>query len=106
MLRLAVVTLAVVLAGNCAVARPAVARQEGDQATLQAVVEAAREVFRLSDERKYNALYDLIHPDAHAVIPREVVLDAFAESDAEADADAATQAGEAQVVDVRFGDWT
>lgn len=107
MQRFAVLALVVVfVVGNVAAARPTLARQEVDQATVQAAVEAAREVFRLTDERKYNALYDLIHPDAHAVIPRQVVLDAFSQSDAEADADAATQAGEAQIVDVRFGDWT
>lgn len=107
MQRFAVLMLAVVVAiGNVLAARPTLARQEVDQATVQAVVEAARQVFQVTEDRTYNALYDLIHPDAHAVIPREVVLGAFAESDAAADADTASQVGEAQVVDVQFGDWT
>src|SRR5215213_74005 len=95
-----------VVLGNAAAARPARAGEDVDQAIVQAVVDAARQVFQVTEDRKYNALYDLIHPDAHAVIPREAVIGAFAESDAAADADAATQVGEAQVVDVQFGDWT
>ena len=31
---------------------------------------SAGEILRLAYERKFNAMYDRIHPDAHAVVPR------------------------------------
>ena len=37
----------------------------------------AKEIFRLADNGDFNAMYDLIHPDARAVIPRNVAVNTF-----------------------------
>jgi predicted metalloprotease len=60
----------------------------------------AKQIFRLADQERYNAMYDLIHPDAHAVVPRVVAVNTFQELYALA------EAGRAEVVDVSIGSWT
>jgi hypothetical protein len=60
----------------------------------------AKQIFQLADQEKYNAMYDLIHPDAHAVVPRVVAVNAFKEL-----YDLA-EAGRAQVTDVTMRPWT
>ena len=60
----------------------------------------ARQIFRLADQERYNAMYDLIHPDAHAVVPRVVAVNTFQELYALA------EVGRAEVTDVSLGPWT
>jgi predicted metalloprotease len=61
---------------------------------------AAQEILRLAAERKFNAMYDRIHPDAHAIIPRAVAVGTFEE------VYSLVQAGQAKITDVQFGKWT
>ena len=60
----------------------------------------AKQIFQMADREQYNAMYDLIHPDAHAVVPRVVAVNAFKELYALA------EAGRAEVTDVTIGPWT
>jgi predicted metalloprotease len=60
----------------------------------------AEEIFRLAYERKFNAMYDRIHPDAHAVVPRAAAVGTFEE------VYAIVQAGQSEITDVQFGSWT
>lgn len=60
----------------------------------------AEEIFRLADQEKFNAMYDLIHPDAHAVVPRVVAVNTFKELYALA------EAGRSRVTGVEMGPWT
>ena len=46
----------------------------------------AEEIFQLADQGKFNAMYDLIHPDAHEIVPRTVAVNTFRELYALADA--------------------
>lgn len=74
-----------------------------DQDVQRDIVEAgttAEELFALAADRKFNALYDRIHPDAQAVVPRAAAVGAFTEIYA------AAQAGRAEVRDVQIGQWT
>ena len=41
------------------------------------VLARAREIFRLADNGDFNAMYDLIHPDARAIIPRVAAVNTF-----------------------------
>ena len=41
-----------------------------EQQDIKDATDRAEEIFALTDQKKYNAMYDLIHPDAHAVVPR------------------------------------
>jgi predicted metalloprotease len=62
--------------------------------------EAAREFSRLEAERDFNALYDLMHPDARAVVPRTAVVgwyEAFFVN---------RETGELTVNEVVFEPWT
>lgn len=59
----------------------------------------AEELFGLAAAGDFNALFDRIHPDAQAVIPRSVGIQAFQELYALA------QPGRAEIVDVRIGSW-
>ncbi len=60
----------------------------------------AAEILRLAGERKFNAMYDSMHPDAMAVVPRAAAVGAFTGVYQEA------QAGQAQITGVRMGPWT
>ena len=62
--------------------------------------DAAYAFFDLAVAGQYNALYDVIHPDAHAVVPRVVATGAFEEIYATAQPDLAV------VIDVQIGPWT
>jgi predicted metalloprotease len=76
---------------------PGVADEQDDIADAAA---RARQIFRLADQERYNTMYDLIHPDAHAVVPRVVAVNALQELYALADV------GRAEVSDVTMGPWT
>ncbi len=66
----------------------------------RSAADAAYAFFELAAAGQYNALYDVIHPDAHAVIPRVVATGAFEEIYALA------QPARAVVIDVQLGPWT
>jgi predicted metalloprotease len=60
----------------------------------------ATEILRLAAERKFNAMYDYMHPDAMAVVPRAAAVGTFTDVYEEA------QAGQAQITGVEMGPWT
>ncbi len=60
----------------------------------------AEELFGLAAAGGFNALYDRIHPDAHAVIPRVVAVRSFEEIYGQ------TQAGQAEIIGAQLGEWT
>jgi hypothetical protein len=77
------------------------AAQEPDGNRDRAIAAAtAAEILRLAGERKFNAMYDYIHPDAMAVVPRAAAVGAFSAIYEEA------QAGQAQIVGVEMVPWT
>jgi predicted metalloprotease len=81
-------------------AAPGAARAQDEERDLAEAVATADEILRLAYERKFNAMYDRIHPDAHAVVPRATAIGAFEDIYAE------TQAGRGEVVDARLTEWT
>jgi predicted metalloprotease len=60
----------------------------------------AGEILRMAGERKFNAMYDFMHPDAMAVVPRAAAVGVFTDVYQEA------QAGQAQITGVEMGPWT
>ena len=66
----------------------------------RSAADAAYAFLDLAGEGQFNALYDVIHPDVHAVVPRVVATRAFEEIYALA------EPGLATVVDVQIGPWT
>jgi predicted metalloprotease len=73
--------------------------QDGNRDVAEAAA-TADELFRLAADRKFNALYDRIHPDAHAVVPRAVAVGVFEDVYSQA------QAGRAQIVGAEMVTWT
>ncbi len=73
---------------------------QDQEADLREAVATAEEIFLLAAEGKYNAMYDRIHPDAHAVVPRAAAVGTFTELYAIA------QAGRSQITDARLVSWT
>src|SRR5215213_9320150 len=78
---LKLVCLLVVLAprGSLASASPPESRELAAVLTqaddpIAAAAETARELSRLEAEREFDALYDRMHPDARAVVPRSAVV--------------------------------
>ncbi len=71
-----------------------------EQADIAAARARAEEIFTLAEQKKFNAMYDLIHPDAHAVVPRAVAVNTFEELYAYA------QAGRSEITDVEMISWT
>ncbi|MDQ2683832.1 MAG: neutral zinc metallopeptidase [Chloroflexota bacterium] len=67
---------------------------------IAAATERAEEIFDLAADEKFNAMYDLIHPDAHAIVPRVVAVNAFQEIYSY------VQAGRAEIRDVEMISWT
>ncbi len=65
-----------------------------------AAVAAAEQILRLAVDRQFNALYDFIHPDAAAIIPRGAAIAAFTEIYD------STNVGDATLVSVEMGPWT
>jgi predicted metalloprotease len=76
---------------------PVAADEEQD---IAAATARAKQIFRLANQERYNAMYDLIHPDAHAVVPRVVAVNTFQELYALADV------GRAEITEVTMGPWT
>lgn len=68
-----------------------------DRATAAAT---AAEILRLAGERKFNSMYDYMHPDAMAVVPRAAAVGTFT------DVYEVVQAGQAQIVGVEMTPWT
>jgi predicted metalloprotease len=60
----------------------------------------ASEILRMAGERKFNAMYDSMHPDAMAVVPRAAAVGTFTDVYEEA------QAGQAQIIAVEMVPWT
>jgi hypothetical protein len=78
--------------------RPVTAQDDAqDRANASA---AAQQIFQLAADRNFNAMYDLIHPDAHAVVPREAAIGAFQ------DIYTKYQASQSQIVGVKIVQWT
>src|SRR5215216_1365125 len=89
------------LVSLCAgLSRDIVSGQEDPERDHREASFAAEEIFRLADERKFNAMYDRIHPDAHAVVPRVAAVGTFEEIYA------ITQAKRSKILEVEFGSWT
>ncbi len=76
------------------------ARGQMVEADIAEAATTAEELFRLAADRRFNALYDRIHPDAQAIVPRAAAVGAFT------DIYAAAQAGRAEILDVHIGSWT
>lgn len=55
------------------------AQAQNTDADQQAAVQAATRILTLAVNRQFNAMYDLIHPDAMSVIPRVAAVGAFTE---------------------------
>jgi hypothetical protein len=68
-----VLAVLVVLGGTVSSLVPPAAAQPAEQDVLEAAAVAV-ELSRFEASGSFNALYDRIHPDAHAVIPRAAVL--------------------------------
>ena len=84
-----------------ALAPRAAAQSAGDPNRDRANAAAtAAEILRMAGERKFNAMYDFMHPDAMAVVPRAAAVGVFTETYEEA------QAGQAQIVAVEMVPWT
>ena len=60
----------------------------------------ASEILRMAGERKFNTMYDYMHPDAMAVVPRAAAVGTFTEIYEEA------QAGQAQITGAEMVPWT
>src|SRR5688500_20150588 len=98
---LSVCIVAVTLLAPGATMRGA-AQEPGDDVNRDRANAAATatEILRLAGERKFNAMYDYMHPDAMAVVPRAAAVGVFTDVYAEA------QAGQAQVVGGEMVRWT
>lgn len=100
MRRMVVVALLALIAFTNLPLSTAAALQDDSERDRREATFTAEEIFRLAAERKFNAMYDRIHPDAHAVIPRAAAVGTFEE------VYAITQAGRSEIIDVQFGSWT
>jgi hypothetical protein len=76
------------------------AAAQDDDRDLREATFTAQEILRLAYERKFNAMYDRIHPDAHEVVPRAAAIGVFKAAYAE------TNAGEATVTGSKLVAWT
>ena len=97
---LAVVLGTVLTVGGVGQAPPSSPDAQADAEAAAQAGARAEELFGLAAARDFNALYDLIHPDARAVVPRAAAIRAFEEIYALA------RAGEAEVRGVQIGSWT
>ena len=80
---------------------PEVSAQERDVNRDRANASAtAAEILRMASDRKFNTMYDFMHPDAMAVVPRAAAVGVFTDVYQEA------QAGQAQIVGVEMTPWT
>ncbi len=98
--RLMVVILAIGFAFGGLASAPVAAGAQDDTQASAAAQAAAQQIFQLAASGDFNALYDRIHPDAHAVIPRVVAVQSFEEIYK------ALRPGSAKITGVKIGDWT
>jgi hypothetical protein len=77
-----------------------VAIGQRDNPDAEAAAAAARALSRLEAEGDFDALYDRMHPDAQAIIPREAVVGWYGEYLAD------KETAELTVTDIQFVDWT
>ena len=98
---LSVFIVAVTLLAPGATMRGA-AQEPGDDVNRDRANAAATatEILRLAGERKFNTMYDYMHPDAMAVVPRAAAVGTFTDVYTEA------QAGQAQITGVEMVPWT
>jgi uncharacterized protein len=73
---------------------------QNDAADRALAAATAQQIFQLAADRNFNAMYDQIHPDAHAVVPRAAAVGAFQAIYSK------YQAGKAQIVGVKIVQWT
>ena len=100
MVRLRCVVLIFVLALSYGFVPPPAAGAQDEQRDAREARFTAEEILRLAADRKFNAMYDRIHPDAQAVVPRAAAVGTFERIYA------AAQAGQATVTGVAIGEWT
>ena len=79
---------------------PLAASAQNAERDQREAVATAEEIFRLAEDRKFNAMFDRIHPDAHAVVPRAAAVGAFEEIYG------AAQAGQFTILGVELVEWT
>jgi predicted metalloprotease len=82
-----------------ATSMPIVARADTTQDSKDALAQA-RKIFRLADDGDFNAMYDLIHPDARELIPRITAVNTFQAIYG------AEGVGRGVPTGVEFGSWT
>jgi uncharacterized protein len=73
---------------------------QSEEDDLREATATAHEIFLLAADKKYNAMYDRIHPDAHEVVPRAAAVGTFTELYAVA------QAGKSEIVGGQMVSWT
>lgn len=78
----------------------ATAAAQDDARDLREATFTAQEILSLASQRKFNAMYDRIHPDAQAVIPRAAAVGTFDELYGK------YQVGEATMGDAKIVAWT
>jgi predicted metalloprotease len=79
---------------------PAPAQERDGNRDRANAVATAGEILRLASERKFNAMYDYIHPDAMAIVPRAAAVGAFTDIYQEANV------GQAEIVGAEMVPWT
>ena len=94
----AVLLLTILLVAPLIGANPAAAQETARDRARSA--SAAEAILQLAVDGNFNAMYDQIHPDAHAVVPRAAAVGSFADIYADA------QPGPAQVVGAELVSWT
>lgn len=100
MARPVVLALALVLLGAGGIPRPLPVDAQTPAADEQAAADAAVELSVYEAAGDFNALYDRIHPDAHAVVPRAAAIGWFEEEFGPRGPDVSTVTG------VRFVEWS
>ena len=70
--------IALMLAGFVAPASAQTTATDGATLQYQALAaDAARQILTLAGSRDFNTMYDLMHPDSKAVVPRSAVVGLF-----------------------------
>ncbi len=91
--------LAMMLAASIAPPRAA-AQSSGEEAAVRAAADTATAFIRAAEQGQFNALFDYLHPDAQAEVPRSVGLAVFESIYGQ------TQPSNAEVTSVELGSWT
>src|SRR5215211_3423483 len=100
MMRMTLILLAVLIAFGTLLSDGSTSPVRAQSDETRAVQITAESIFQLAADRKFNAMYDRIHPDAHAIVPRAAAVGTFDELYAIA------QAGKSEITDIQFGPWT